>query len=274
MTYYTYIYLDPRLPGIWNTSIKDLYFEPFYVGKGNGNRCLQHKQKWSYSTKRSHKNHRIKNIIDAGFDPMVLIIQDNLSEEQALSMESLLIREIGTRSTIDGVLSGPLTNLKTDGVVQKYSEESRKKMSESATARVRTPHSEETKAKMRQSNRGKDPQVRKRMSENRKGINIPGQSERMSKLHKGKVISEYQKQRAKEFHTGRKASPESKRKMTESQLCHWRIEQEETEVIIFIEDLRTWCTTNNLNYQTFYGTMSRNKYHKGYKLLEKTYSPR
>ena len=187
--YYTYIYLDPRLPGIWHTSIIDLSFEPFYVGKGKGKRSIQHKQKWSYTKKHSHKNHRIKNIIDEGYEPIVIVVKDCLAEEAALSIESMLIRELGTRSGIDGVCRGPLTNLKTDGDIQKYSEESGKRMSESAKKIVRGPHSEETKEKMRKSNRGKDPQVRQKMSENRKGIKIPGQSERMSRLHKDRTIS-------------------------------------------------------------------------------------
>lgn len=41
--YYTYIYLDPRKPGKYEYTLKNeetirFDYEPFYVGKGTGNR--------------------------------------------------------------------------------------------------------------------------------------------------------------------------------------------------------------------------------------------
>lgn len=272
--YYTYIYLDPRLSGNWTTSIISLNFEPFYVGKGKGKRSQQHKQRWSYNKTHSHKNHRIKSIVDDGLEPIVVMVQKGLDQRMALDLEATLIKEIGTRHYIKGIMNGPLTNLKTDGDIQNYSDISRRKMSQSAKARIRLPHSEETKDKMRKSNKSRLPEVRERMSEGRKGKPVPiGHSERMSKLHSGKTISDSHKQRLRECFTGREYSDESKRKMTLSQLAHWLIVDELGNEIT-ITDLRQWCKDKEINYQTFYGTLSRDKFHKGFKIVRKLFSPR
>ena len=36
--YYIYIYLDGSKPGIYKFDDLEFYYEPFYVGKGTGNR--------------------------------------------------------------------------------------------------------------------------------------------------------------------------------------------------------------------------------------------
>ena len=45
--YYNYVYLDPQISGNYKYYIDDKEFifeyEPFYVGKGTGKRCNQHK---------------------------------------------------------------------------------------------------------------------------------------------------------------------------------------------------------------------------------------
>lgn len=273
--YYTYAYLDPRINVrlVVNDSIFD--YEPFYIGKGTGNRFNTHKQRWSYLKKNSHKNNKIKQIINDGFVPIVYIIKSGITEEEALYLESHFIKEIGTRCNISGIKAGPLTNLKIDGVIQKYSNESKRKMSQSAKLRKRKPHTEETKRKIKESNKSKTIEVRTKLSIALKGKPKPiGHSIRMSILHKGKTISTGIRKQISDSLKGRTFSKESKRKMTESQLCHWKILIEHTEEILTVTDLKTWCNDNNINYSTFYSTLSRNKFHKGYKLQEKIYSPR
>lgn len=41
--YYLYIYLDPRKSGHYSyDSLASFFYEPIYVGKGNGNRLVSH----------------------------------------------------------------------------------------------------------------------------------------------------------------------------------------------------------------------------------------
>lgn len=90
--YYVYIYFDPS---------RDL--EPFYVGKGKGNRCFHH-------LKRTDDDHplsiRLEAMADEGIKPIIeKFVFDN--EHQAFAVEAELIDSIGTK--IDG--NGPLLNL-------------------------------------------------------------------------------------------------------------------------------------------------------------------
>lgn len=56
--------------------------------------------------------------------------------------------------------------------------------------------------------------------------------------------------------------------------CSWRIENEITKEIIIITDLHKWCDEMSFKYTSFYGTLPRNKFHKGYRIVEKLFSPR
>jgi len=73
--------------------------QPFYVGKGKGNRYKD----------KNHRNYYWNNIVKKdGFIP--LILHDNLSEEKAIEMEKYYISKFGRKDL--GL--GPLVNL-TDG---------------------------------------------------------------------------------------------------------------------------------------------------------------
>ena len=74
---------------------------PFYIGKGTGSRAYDHLVR----PDRTRKYARIRQILDAGFKPLVDILVDNLSEPQALRLEAELISALGTEET-----GGPLAN--------------------------------------------------------------------------------------------------------------------------------------------------------------------
>ena len=107
--FYIYALLDPRKEGLFRYGHWVFHFEPFYIGKGKGNRAQHHLMNCSLSSK-SHKNNKIKAIKFAGLEPIILIKKRNLTEKQALNTEVSLIDKIG-RSNLK---TGPLTNL-TDG---------------------------------------------------------------------------------------------------------------------------------------------------------------
>lgn len=107
--FYIYAILDPRKEGLFRYGHWVFHFEPFYIGKGKGNRAQHHLMNCSLSSK-SHKNNKIKSIKSKGIEPIIVIKKRNLTEKQALTTEVSLIKKIGRAN----LKSGPLTNL-TDG---------------------------------------------------------------------------------------------------------------------------------------------------------------
>jgi hypothetical protein len=55
--YYVYIYLDPRKKGFYKYGKLNFQFQPFYIGKGNGNRMYDH-----LKLKKNDTNYHKKNI--------------------------------------------------------------------------------------------------------------------------------------------------------------------------------------------------------------------
>lgn len=89
--FYVYALKDPRTsPAL-----------PFYVGKGTGSRASDH----LITPDATRKSARIKEIVEAGLQPMVDILVDDLTEAQSLKIEAELISAFGTLET-----GGLLTN--------------------------------------------------------------------------------------------------------------------------------------------------------------------
>lgn len=108
--FYVYVYLDPRKNGSFIYGDYNFNFEPFYVGKGHGNRCNEHLE--SNKLKNDcFKNRKIKNILKEGSKPIILKISENLFEIDSFELEVKLINVIG-RSNLK---KGPLVNLTNGG---------------------------------------------------------------------------------------------------------------------------------------------------------------
>lgn len=82
--YYVYLYVDPRNG------------EPFYVGKGQGDRALAHLRDSSESLKVA----RIKEIQAAGLEPQIDILVHKLSEKEAFRIEASVIDAIDPHKAI------------------------------------------------------------------------------------------------------------------------------------------------------------------------------
>lgn len=89
--YYVYAIKDPR----------SKQPKAFYIGKGTGSRAFDH----LVSPDSTRKFKRIKEIVDAGKEPTIDILVDDLTEAQALKIEAELIAAFGTEET-----GGTLTN--------------------------------------------------------------------------------------------------------------------------------------------------------------------
>lgn len=108
--FYVYIYLDPRKPGTYTYGELLFDYEPFYVGKGTGDRKHEHIRSIK-SSKHSYKNNKIKKIIEeTQSKPIIITYFKNLFETDAYEFEKKLITIIGRND----LKQGPLTNL-TDG---------------------------------------------------------------------------------------------------------------------------------------------------------------
>ena len=163
--FYVYIHVKPN-----NGEI-------FYVGKGKGDRA--------YS--KHKRNNFWKSVVNKyGFD--TFIIENNLTEDEAFELEVKYIKRIGRRDEEVGTLVN-MTDGGEGNAGLKFSEEHKRKISESKIGKKR---SEETKKKI-------------------------------SKSHTGKKRSEETKKKMSETRKGRKFSEEHKQKLSESQRKRWAV---------------------------------------------------
>jgi hypothetical protein len=130
MNSYVYTLVDPR------------NHLPFYVGKGSGERCNAHVVEAKYYVKRkSLKLNKIRKLMRLGMEPIVIKLEENVSDKQALDLECLLIAEMRD-------LGFNLTNM-TDGgdgaQGYKHTEEYKQMMSQRFKGRIIT---EEHRQKM------------------------------------------------------------------------------------------------------------------------------
>lgn len=166
--YFVYAYLDPMMN--CNIILDDCTFKnlPFYIGYGSNNRHLDHLKNAITGTEKTNlfKFNKIKKILDTGNIPIIIKIQENLSIEDAKSLEKKLIKEIGTRSKIQDHPIGPLTNLKGGGDGGELSNETKAKVSKNVTIAMQ------------------DPVIRQKISDTHKGKPKPKSGKHLAELNR------------------------------------------------------------------------------------------
>jgi len=90
--YYVYVYLDPRKSGEYAYDDLDFEYEPFYVGKGKGDRI---NQSLYDNNNNTDKKRIISEILGMGMKPITIKIYDNISNEKSYELERELIQRIG-----------------------------------------------------------------------------------------------------------------------------------------------------------------------------------
>lgn len=162
------MYFDPRKPGKYVYGEFKFDYEPFYAGKGYGKRAYVHLFDGEKNNKGKVKI--LKDIKKANLKPIVKILDPDIFEKDALTLETHYIKTIGKLSTG----TGPLTNLRDK---QSGGESGFK-------------HSKKTKLLLRSKRLGKNnpmfgrkasDETKKLMSESRSGENSPNFGKKMSK---------------------------------------------------------------------------------------------
>lgn len=103
--FYVYVYLSNDRPGEFKYDDISFDFEPFYIGKGKGNRYRNHLFK-SNKTNLS----KLERISELNKEPIIIKLYENLTHEEAVDKEKQLIKKIGRIN----LSTGPLTN-QSDG---------------------------------------------------------------------------------------------------------------------------------------------------------------
>jgi hypothetical protein len=96
---YVYIYLNPlnkleeTIKILIDNELFEFEYEPFYVGKGNGNRMLEH-LKLLDSDLNITKKEKIKMIIETGNEPIIRVVKNELTNVEAFNLENILISKL------------------------------------------------------------------------------------------------------------------------------------------------------------------------------------
>lgn len=106
--FYVYVYLNPLKCGKFKFKKFEFDYEPFYVGKGHGDRYLFHL--YTKLNNNRHKSNTINKIHKNNKEPIIMKLYENITEYSAFRLEKTIIKIIG-RNDLN---LGTLTNM-TDG---------------------------------------------------------------------------------------------------------------------------------------------------------------
>jgi len=99
--YYVYVFLDKSKPGEFNYEDLKFEYEPFYIGKGTGDRITT-----SLLDRESpFKVNKIKKIQKMGGEILKIKLFENLENDESLQKEIEIIKLVGRRDFKNGSIS-------------------------------------------------------------------------------------------------------------------------------------------------------------------------
>ena len=113
MEYYIYVYLDPLIP-YENADFPEIKNMPIYIGRGKNDR-LNHHWKFVESGRKLRNVQfylKLRKMKNSGVSPIIIILLDNLTLEDANFLEKRAISLIGRRCCDEG---GILLNVTEGG---------------------------------------------------------------------------------------------------------------------------------------------------------------
>ena len=210
--FYVYAFLDPRKPGNYKYGEYEFNYEPFYIGKGSGDRVHSHFEPSVLAKKNnSYKDNKIRSIQKINKNIIICIFVNHLIENKSFEIEIEMIKKIGRRC--DG---GPLTNIYEGGYGSSKSPETRRKISE-------------TKKRQYASGEVVHPMLGKKHNKKSK--------RKMSKSHLGAKWTKEQKENLKKKRCQKKNISQTK---------YWKVISPDGKKQI-VYGLGEFCRNNNLN---------------------------
>lgn len=272
--FYVYAYLDPRKHGRYTYEGLDVCFlyEPFYIGKGQGNRIDAHLRN-SMLSKRSLKNSKLKAILSKGISPIPIKFKENLFNEQAIHLEIKLIRTIGRILLNDG----PLTNLTgggegNSGWVMKDS--TRKKIGETSKGRI---HSDETRKSISKHLKGRKLSkshcnIISQRQLGRKGSGYEYTDEIRTNISRSQMGREHSEETKEKIrlggNLGKKISKETKKKISESLKKTWKFVSPTKQEFIFKGVPIDFCVENKLSKTSIEKYCKKGKNYRGWFIIQ------
>lgn len=223
MKYYVYCLINP------------LNNQPFYIGKGSGDRAYIHAQ-FRDNNKNPHKDNTIRMIQSHGFEPLVEFLHENIEcEELAYQLEDIEISRVGIANLTNICQGSKPPNRK--GMKQEFSDTHRQNLSRALKGKSKsvpvwnkgkTKETDERLRKMAQARsqvgnphqigRKASAQTIEKIRESLKGREVPeDQRKKMSAAKKGKTWEEiFGPERAAQMRqeASKRKSPRSKSVMT------------------------------------------------------------
>lgn len=224
--FYVYMLLDPRKNN-----------QPFYVGKGTGERYNDHLAESLESTSNIRKYHKIQQIIKSGYSVGVEIVKEFDDEKMAYEFEEELIKKYGRKDyDPDGILmnicldakpprywEGPNARQILDKIKQSRSKnpyshgpDIRQKISAATKGKPKKPRTAEHKASLSAALKGKPlsrictQETRIKRSLNQKGKKASEETKnKISQKLRGRIITEEHKEKIRQSMLKRKNESKS-----------------------------------------------------------------